>query len=194
MLLLPAARWGDVKPEGPVELIPGHNLIFGLVGACLLNERSSQTIRDLTGNNHGTLTSPDIASVRTVRARALDFSGASGADPPAALGSWGPDNPMSLIGNEATFLFEARLDLGALTNNTPRLLEKSNGANGANAWSIYFATSESTWVLNIDGEFTSVGSEGNLNRWKRRGITKHAGGLVEYFHTGDNGLIRATMG
>jgi hypothetical protein len=133
MLLLPAARWGDVKPEGPVELIRGHDLTFGLVGAWLLNEGTSQTIRDLTGNNHVTFTSPDIVSVRTARGRALDFSGASGGGPRVALGSWGPDNPMSLIGNQATFLFEARLDLGALTNNAPRLLDKSNGANGGNA-------------------------------------------------------------
>ncbi len=193
-LLLPRSRWGDVKPDLPVELIPGHDLTFGLVGAWLLNERVSQTFRDLTGNNHGTVTSMDLASVRTARGRALNFSGASGSDPRLDLGSWAPGNPMSLAGNQATFLFEVRLDLSALTGSAPRLIDKSDGPNGANGWTIYYASTEASWVLNIDGEFTSFGSEGNTGRWKRRGITKHAGGLVEYFHNGDNGLIRPRSG
>ena len=148
----------------------GQPLAKGFVGGWLFNEGGGSVVHDICGKNPGTITGglgSDITwtdepthSGEPSVANGLHFSGQN-TNNRVDLGSIVSDNPLSLSGKtKATFAFGISLPSDALhiTNQFPRIIDKSDGGGGSAGWALWIGSPGTRLTLARPGASAESGA------------------------------------
>lgn len=181
--LISPGRW-RVKPGPDVELDPRHPLVDGLVGCWLMNEAAGGAVVDHAGNTDGVIVGASITRLPRLPGRVLDFAGDNNGDR-VDLGTIASGNPLMLDGDQATWMWDARLT--SYVNNAPRLIDKSTSGTGANGWALYPINSPSiTWTLAVAATEYRLGSGHLLGTRSRGALVKDGTSRVALYDADQN--------
>lgn len=140
-LLLPGKQ-----PTGPVVIDWEHPLSRGLVGAWI----GGSLINYVTGQA-GTITGSTVTRRAALGGHGWTVTGDAVTDR-IDLGTLATTDPLCLY-NVGIASFFAYVTYGGatVTNGAARVIDKSDGANAANGWAIYWSTTGPAWYINING-------------------------------------------